>query len=101
MSNGVGNGNGVTSRTGNTRPIYRYYRLSATPLSAEWKLMSATLLPACRRPISSYVFVSLRERVYGVAAAARFKVYITPIQDDPAWRSVEMAVELSVSIAST
>ena len=94
MSNGVSSSNGVPSRTGNIRPLQVLQIIGNAIVGGMetyvsnliTKLQSDEFQVTCLCPYESAFTASLRR--------LGFKVYITPIQDDPAWRSVEMAVEL-------
>lgn len=94
MSNGVSGGNGASSRTANTKPLQILQIIGNAIVGGMETYVSnlITRLPSdefqvtCLCPYESAFTASLRR--------LGFKVYITPIQDDPAWRSVEMAVEL-------
>src|SRR3712207_2875385 len=93
MANGVSN-IGVPTRTGTTKPVQILQILGNAIVGGMETYVSnlITRLPSdefqvtCLCPYESAFTASLRR--------LGFKVYITPIQDDPAWRSVEMAVEL-------
>jgi len=94
MSNGVGNGNGVTSRSGSTRPI-QVLQIIGNAIVGGMETYVSNLIT--RLPNDEFQFTCLCPYESAFTASLRrqgFKVYITPIQDDPAWRSVEMAVEL-------
>lgn len=94
MSSGVSSSNGVPSRSGNSKPLQVLQIIGNAIVGGMETYVSnlITRLPSdefqvtCLCPYESAFTASLRR--FG------FKVYITPIQDDPAWRSVEMAVEL-------
>ena len=94
MSNGVSSSNGVPSRTGTAKPLQVLQIIGNAIVGGMETYVSnlITRLPSdefqvtCLCPYESAFTASLRR--------LGFKVYITPIQDDPAWRSVEMAVEL-------
>src|SRR3954452_15320349 len=94
MSNGVSSSNGVPSRTGNTRPLQVLQVLGNAIVGGMETYVSNLVaqLPSdefqvtCLCPYESAFTASLRRR--------GFRVYIAPIQDDPVWRSIELAVEL-------
>src|SRR3954454_23481724 len=94
MSIGVSSSNGVPSRTGSTKPLQILQVLGNAIVGGMETYVSnlITQLPSddfqvtCLCPYVSAFTASLRR--LGV------KGYIAPIQDDPVWRSVELAVEL-------
>jgi hypothetical protein len=94
MASGVSSSIGVPSRTGSTKPLQLLQILGNAILGGMETYVSnlITRLPSdefqvtCLCPYESAFTASLRR--LGV------KVYVAPIQDDPVWRSVELAVEL-------
>src|SRR3954447_736527 len=94
MSNGVSNGNAVTSRPGSTRPI-QVLQIIGNAIVGGMETYVSNLIT--RLPSDEFQFTCLCPYESAFTASLRrlgFKVFITPIQDDPAWRSIEMAVEL-------
>src|SRR5215218_10895869 len=94
MSNGVSSSNGVPSRTGTAKPTQVLQVVGNASVGGMETYVSnlITRLPGdefhvtCLCPYESAFTASLRRR--------GFKVYVAPIQDDPAWRSIEMAAAL-------
>src|SRR4051812_50164936 len=91
MSNGVGNGNGVTSRSGSTRTI-QVLQIIGNAIVGGMETYVSNLIT--RPPNDQFQFTSLCPYESAFTASLRrqgFKPYITPIHDDPAWRSAAKA----------
>src|SRR5215218_5017497 len=94
MLNGGNGSNGGPSRTTNTKPLQLLQVLGNAIVGGMETYVSSLVerLPSdefqvtCLCPYESALTASLRRR--------GFRIYIAPIQDDPVWRSIELAVEL-------
>src|SRR5215212_1705850 len=94
MSNGVNGGHAVPTRTAGPKPTQVLQIIGNAIVGGMETYVSnlITRLPSdefqvtCLCPYESAFTASLRRR--------GFKVYIAPIKDDPAWCSIEMAVEV-------